>query len=426
VADRVHRIRCGIPGLELAIDGLDVSGALEHVRQITRDMGGELIADALAEKGMELIEARGALLPESQPVADAAGRGLTARCVLIATGSRPKIPPVPGLTDVPYLTNQTLFGLPQPPRSMVILGAGPIGIEMAQAFNRLGTRVTVVDRGSEILSQDDPEHARWLREILEGEGVEFLLGSNIVRARLLDGQPALVHEDETGERTIAGEELLVAAGREPNTGGLGLDEAGIEHSPRGVEVDDLLRTTRRGIYAVGDVNGRWPFSHMAEYESTIATSHALFGLRRKASYRDGGWCTFTDPEVASCGINAAEAEHRGLAHGVHRWGFDSDDRARVDGQGVGEVKVVADPHTGRLLGAQIIGPRAGEAIQEYVLALRRRIPVHALAQTVHVYPTVSVTAQRASQMWMRDRLQVGWTSRLARQYLGLRGFGRGG
>ncbi|MCA3574337.1 MAG: FAD-dependent oxidoreductase [Aestuariivirga sp.] len=327
---------------------------------------------------------------------EAAGEVFTARRFVLATGSRPAIPPVPGLSELPYLTNETLFANETLPRHLLVLGAGPIGLEMAQAHRRLGAAVTVVEARLP-LAQDDPELSAVVLERLAAEGVEILSGRAVLGAgRGPDG----VWLDLEGGGRLTGSHLLVAAGRRPNVEDLGLDAAGIAVTPRGITVDAGLRTTNRRVYAVGDVAGG-RFTHEAGYQAGIVIRNALFGLPARARARMPH-VTYTDPELAQAGLTEAEARaiHGGKVK-LARWPFVGNDRAQAEGRTDGLVKIVTGPR-GRILGAGIAGPGAGELIQPWILALDRGLKIGAMATPVLPYPTRGEAGRRAAVNYFQD------------------------
>lgn len=328
---------------------------------------------------------------------------LEASRVVIATGGRPAIPPIPGLPDVPYLTNETLFehGLERLPESIVIAGAGPIGVEIAQAFHRLGSRVTLVEPMDCILSREDHELACWLRRHLQLEGIDIRVNTRVtsvardpsgVRVSLTTSEDTRHRDDPQpaplGSSTLTAEAILLATGRRPNIEGLDLEKAGIETGRQGIVVDKHLRTSAPGVYAIGDVTGGLLFTHVAAAHAVLAVRNAFFPLATKWDPSGTPWATFSDPELAHVGITEDEAREQGIPHVVHRWSFDEVDRAITEGEAHGFFKVVATPK-GRILGAHIVGPEAGELIHEFALALKHGLTVGEIARTIHVYPTLS-------------------------------------
>lgn len=331
------------------------------------------------------------------------GEILKARRIVIATGSSPFIPTIEGLEEAGYLTNEQLFSLEQRPGHLAILGGGPIGIEMAQAFCRLGSRITLLLRGDTIMQNDEPEHAAQLKSVLMEEGVEFLNNSELHRvARREDGDLAL-------SLTVAGEvqelrvdELLIATGRKPNIEGLNLEAAGVEAEHKGIVVDDRLRTTNPRIYACGDVCGPYQFTHMAEYQAGIVISNALFRFPRRVDYRVFPWVTYTEPELAGAGLSEQRAKEQGLEIEVLRFPFKDIDRAVAEGATVGGTKFVV--HKGKIVGASILGPRAGELLHEIVLAMKSGSSLTSISSMIHAYPTLSQVHRRTVNTQLSGKL----------------------
>jgi pyruvate/2-oxoglutarate dehydrogenase complex dihydrolipoamide dehydrogenase (E3) component len=320
---------------------------------------------------------------------DVDGKRYTAKNWVVATGSSPMAPPIPGLAETPYLTNKEIFALERLPETMVVLGGGPIGIEMAQAFNRLGSTVTVVDRANQILGKEDADMARQVMETLTREGVSFHLEAVIERVATDGGRKRVSLRDRNGNRlTIQAHELLVAMGRVANVDGLGLEATGIEFDRSGIKVDNRLRTNRKHIYAAGDVNGGLQFTHAAGYEGSIVVSNAIFHLPRKADYTYFPWCTYTDPELASIGLNEKMARTQGIAYDVWTENFSANDRSLAEHETVGLVKMLLDKKE-KPIGVQILGPRAGDLIGEWVATLNGKVKLAALASAIHPYPTIA-------------------------------------
>ncbi|MBD3292235.1 MAG: mercuric reductase [Armatimonadia bacterium] len=405
-------------GVSATVSDIDVSDAMEFARSKSREIAAEATPEKLREsRGFDVLMGEPRLEPDG--IVRVGDDILDARQIILTTGSHPFVPPIEGLDEVDYLTNESLWELESIPESMIIIGAGPIGMEMGQAFNRLGTDVTVLEQGDQVLHRDDHELANCLRDILIEEGVTLLCGAEATSVSTHNGRRVVAARVDGQDRTLTADELLIAVGRRANVEALGLEDVGVAFSEHAVQVNRYMRTTNERIWAAGDITGAWQFSHMAEAEATTAVRNALFPLADAMDYSSAGWCTFTDPELASCGMNEREADEQGIRHCVYRFGFHEDDRSRTDQQDRGEIKVIADPKTGRIHGAQILGPHAGELIQEYIIAMAHGVPVSELGRTVHVYPTYSMAAQRAAQMYWdefgrRDSIQryLGWYTSL--------------
>ena len=327
-------------------------------------------------------------------------RRVTARMVIIATGGRPSTPSIDGLGAVPFLTNETLFEIETQPKHLVIVGGGPIGIEMAQAFQRLGTQVTVIDRGDMILDHDDPQHAAMLLEVLKHEGVRFVLNARISRITPYGETGAAVHVAFEGkEGVVEGDRLLVAAGRHPNVEGLGLDAAGVEVGRKGIVVNERCQTTQGHIWAVGDCTGEYQFTHMSEHMAKVAATNAVLKVPMTIDRDHVPWVTYTDPEVAQLGPTEQALRESGTDFEVYRFPYTKIDRAITEEATVGQIKVLATKWTGTILGVSIVGARAGELLGVYAVAMRGGLSLKAVADTIFPYPTYALGARRAADQW---------------------------
>ncbi|HHP7235245.1 MAG TPA: dihydrolipoyl dehydrogenase family protein [Desulfobacterales bacterium] len=324
------------------------------------------------------------------------GQRHSAKNWVIASGSSPVAPPIPGLDDTPYLTNREIFYLERLPASMIILGGGPIGTEMGQAFNRLGTRVTVVDRLDQILGKEDRDMAESVRQVLEEEGVSFVLGAQIESVRDLGNQKEVVVKKSDGTASrLKAEAILVAMGRKANTDGLGLENIGVEFDTRGVKVDSRMRSSQKHIYAAGDAAGGYQFTHAAGYEGGIVVSNAIFHLPRKADYTYLPWCTYTYPPLGSIGMNEGAAKQAGIDYSVWTEAFQDNDRSLAEGETAGRIKMILDEKE-KPIGVQILGPNAGDLIGEWVAILNGGVKLSTLAAAVHPYPTIGEINKRVA------------------------------
>ncbi|WP_127105143.1 dihydrolipoyl dehydrogenase family protein [Pararhodobacter zhoushanensis] len=330
---------------------------------------------------------------------EAGGKRIRARRFVIATGSRPLIPPIKGLDAVPYFTNETIFDLRQPPGHLLIIGGGPIGLEMAQAHRRLGSKVTVIE-GARAMGRDDPEAAAMVLAKLRAEGVDIVEQAKVER---VGGRSGALEVRVAGGTIFVGTHLLVAVGRSPSLERLNLEAAGVLTNRAGVQVDDRLRSSNRRVYAIGDAAGRGQFTHLAGYHAGLIIRPMLFGLPAKARGDHIPRVTFTDPELAQVGLTEAEArEKHGDAVQVLRLDFDASDRAQAEGKTVGLIKVMA--FKGRPIGATIVGPGAGEQIALWSLMLANRLKLSAMAATVLPYPTMAELSKRASSAYFTPKL----------------------
>jgi pyruvate/2-oxoglutarate dehydrogenase complex dihydrolipoamide dehydrogenase (E3) component len=356
-------------------------------------------------------------------------RTLTTRAIVIATGARPFVPPIPGLEQVGYLTSDTLWELRELPPRLVVLGGGPVGSELAHAFARLGSRVTQVEMLPRILAREDPDVSQIVTQRFEHEGIRVLAG-HTARQFLVEGdRKILVAEHQSAEVRIEFDQVLIAVGRAPATAGLGLDALGIGTTRSGtIQTDEFLRTKYPNITTCGDVVGPYQFTHTAAHQAWYAAVNAMFGRFRtfRADYRVIPWSTFTDPEVARVGVNEQEARERKLAYEATTYSLADLDRAIADGEAIGFVKVLTRPGTDRILGVTIVGPHAGDLLAEYVLAMKQNIGLTRILGTIHVYPTLAEANKYAAGEWRRAQVTLGqWAFLEAMQgwMRGARGFG---
>ena len=389
---------------------IDFQRVHDHVHDVIAGIAPHDSVERFEGLGVAVIQAEGRFTAPDRVVAG--DTEVVARRFVIATGSRPMVPPITGLDGVPHLTNETIFDLTEAPGHLVIVGGGPIGCELAQAHRRLGARVTVVEMFS-ILGNDDPELVDVVRGQLRAEGVELMERTPVRRVERAGERIAVIVGDEGAEGRIEGTHLLIAAGRTPNVDGLGLDAAGIAFERRGIMVDARLRTTNRRVYAIGDVAGPYPFTHTAGYQAGIVIRNILFRLPAKVDYRALPWATFTDPELAQVGMTEAKAREAGERIRVLRAPFAEIDRARAEREIEGFVKVVTTAR-GRILGAGIVGPAAGDLLQPWELAIRAKLKIGALAGLIVPYPTLAEINKRAAGSFYAARLFGEGTRKIVR------------
>ena len=377
---------------------IDFGKVMDHVAGVIQAIAPNDSVERFEKLGVRVLQEEARFVGRTE--LQAGGHRIRSKRIVLATGSRPTLPPVPGLAEVPHFTNETIFANRTLPSHLVILGGGPIGLEMAQAFRRLGARVTVLEAAT-CLAKDDPELATIVVARLRGEGVELHEKTRVTRVeRTSDGIAVLLD----GGMRINGSHLLVATGRAPTVDGLDLDTAGIAHTKHGITVDNSLKTSNRNVWAIGDCNGRYAFTHMAGHEASLFIRGALFRAPARLDPALVPWATYTDPELAQVGLNERDARAR---HGdgikVLRWKFSENDRAQTDRETDGLVKVITDGR-GRVLGAGIAGPQAGELIQTWCLALAGRLKISTLASFVPPYPTRGETAKRTAGSYYTETL----------------------
>jgi pyruvate/2-oxoglutarate dehydrogenase complex dihydrolipoamide dehydrogenase (E3) component len=402
-AELAHRIRnAQSVGLQPSEPDIDFARVMEHVHGAQATIEPDDSADSLRRDGVEVIAgtarfvSRGRIEIEDGPT-------LRYRTALIATGSRPVIPDVDGLADADLLTNETVWDLREKPQRLAILGGGPIGCELGQAFQRLGTQVTLVQRRAYLLPKEEPEARELIAARLRADGVDLRLGATPARVAP-DGRALVVETGGGSEARIEFDRILVAAGRRPETDDLGLDTIGAELDEKGgVKVDDRLATTARGVYAAGDAVTALPFTHVAGYHGRTVVANALFRTRARVSYDAVPWATFTDPEVGRVGLTEADAREKfgddaiAVTHD-----YAHNDRAITAGETHGFAKLVGDTK-GRLVGATVAAPHGGESIAELAAWVRAERKIDDVSQTVHAYPTFSEGQARAADDYLREK-----------------------
>lgn len=332
------------------------------------------------------------------------GKTLTAKNWVIASGSSPAVPPIPGLDRTPHITNREIFYLDHLPESIIFLGGGPIGIEMAQAFCRLGSKVSVIDRIDQILGKEDKDMADEIQKVMRSEGVVFHLNTSITATKDLGAQKEVTIKNKEGKTIrLKAETIVVAMGRSTNTSGLGLEDIDVEYDRFGIKVDKRLRTKHRHIYAAGDVSGGFQFTHAAGYEGGIVVSNAIFHIPRKVDYSFLPWCTYTDPELASIGMNEKMAQSAGIDYSIYTEAFKDNDRSLAEGEKIGKIKMILDEKE-KPIGIQILGPRAGDLISEWVAALNGNVKLSKIAAAVHPYPTIAEINKRVAGAFFAPKI----------------------
>jgi dihydrolipoamide dehydrogenase len=345
------------------------------------------------------------------------GRTLTTRSIIVASGASPFVPPIPGLDQIDYLTSDNLWSLRELPGRMVVLGGGPIGCEMTQAFARLGAQVTQVEMIPQLMGREDPDVAEFVRARFEAEGVRVLT-NHAAKEVLVEGKNNILVCERDGERVeVPFDAILVAVGRKPHTKGFGLEELGVSLHQRGtIAVDEFLRTNFPNIFCAGDVAGPYQFTHTAGHQAWYAVVNALFGgLKKfKVDYRVIPWCTFTDPEVARVGLNETEARQQDIPHEVVRFDLADLDRAIAEEEDHGWVKVLTPPGKDRILGVTIVGPHAGDLLAEFVLAMKHGLGLNKILGTIHPYPTLAEAGKMAAGEWKKAHVPeklLGWVEK---------------
>ena len=387
-------------GVRYAAPEVDFQAVHDHVQGVIAAIAPNDSVERFEGLGVTVIQ--GAARFTGQQELEVNGTRIRARRVVIATGSQPFVPPIPGLEGVPYLTNETVFDLTELPEQLVVLGGGPIGCELGQAFRHLGARVSVVEM-FEILPKDDPELVDVVRGRLLADGVELYEGAKVTAVSGRPGAVGVTLEQNSQAKQIAGSALLLAAGRRAVLEGLNLEAAGVDRDETGLVIDARLRTSNPKVYAAGDAAGGYQFTHVAGYHAGIVIRNALFRLPAKADAAAVPWVTYTSPELANVGLSEAAARQQSGEINVLRWPFAENDRAQAERRTEGLIKVITRPN-GRILGAAIAGAQAGELIHPWVLALSQKLKIGAMAGLIAPYPTLGEVGKRAAGTFYMPKL----------------------
>ena len=400
-ARRAHIMRTSAPfGIAAVTPTVDPRAVREHVQSVIAAIAPNDSVERFTGLGVEVIQ--GTARFKDRRTVVVGDREITARRFVIATGSSPAVPPIPGLDRVPYFTNETIFANQRHLQQLIVIGGGPIGLELAQAHLRLGSAVTVVE-ALDAMGKDDPELSAVVLERLRAEGLRILERTKVEKVERADQGVRVTVSGPDGLATLEGSDLLVAAGRKPNISDLDLEAAGVKAEPRGIKVNGGLVTSNRRIFAIGDVTGGLQFTHVANYHAGIVVRRALFRLPAKVDNDIVPWVTFTDPELAHAGLSEAEARKRKIDIGVLRWSLHENDRAQTERATEGLIKVVITKK-GKILGATIVGEHAGELIQMWSLAISQGLDIKAIAQYISPYPTLGEIGKRAAGTFFLPKL----------------------
>lgn len=391
-------------GLQAVEPVVDFRAVMQRVQSIIQRIEPHDSVERFTELGVNCIKGNARLVSPWEVEID--GEVRSARNIIVASGARPLVPPIPGLEDIAYLTSDNLWELQQLPGRLLVMGGGPIGCELAQAFRSLGSEVTLVDMALQILPREDSEVASHVSDVFSRQGINVLANHRAVAFHSEDGQDCIELESGGETRRIGFDSVLVAVGRKPNTEGLDLERLGIELNANGtIAVDEYLRTAMPPVLACGDVAGPYQFTHMASHQAWFAAVNALFGRFRKfrVDYSVVPWATFTDPEVARVGLNERDAIEQHIPYELSRFELDDLDRAIADGEDQGFVKVLTVPGKDRILGVTIVGYHAAEMLPEFVLAMKHGIGLNKILGTIHVYPTLSEANKFVAGEWRKAR-----------------------
>lgn len=414
-------------GLKSASVEFDFADVMERVQRVVRAVEPHDSAARYTKLGVECLQGEATIVSPWEVEVKLAGGGtrrLSARAIVIAAGARPFVPPIPGIDQVGCFTSDTIWGLRELPRRLVVLGGGPIGCELAQCFARFGAKVTQVEMLPRIMMREDPEISEMVMNKFREEGIEVLVGHKAKSFGIGNGEKFMLVEHAGGEARIAFDALLCAVGRVANTEGYGLEALGVPVTrQRTVQTNEFLQTLYPNIYACGDVAGPYQFTHTAAHQAWYAAVNALFGglWKFRADYTVIPWATFTDPEVARVGLNETEAKERGVRYEVSTYGIDDLDRAIADEEAHGVVKVLTVPGKDRILGVTIVGAHAGDLIAEFVAAMRHGLGLNKILGTIHIYPTLAEANKYAAGVWKKAHAPQGLLRAVERFHGWMRG-----
>jgi len=389
-------------GVENASADVNFKAAMQRVHGVIKQIEPHDSPERYRGLGVDVIEGEGKIIDPWRVSVN--GHTLTTRNIVIATGAMPFVPPIPGIDEVNYLTSDNLWELEELPKKLVVLGGGPIGCELAQAFQRLGSEVHQVEMAPAIMGREDPEVADMVKAKFETDGIQVHVDTKAVGFKKTDGRDVLLAEHDGKQIELDFDKIIVAVGRRARVEGFGLEELNIGTNPNGtIELNEYLQTDYPNIYAVGDVAGPYQFTHTAAHQAWFAAVNSLFGsLKRfRADYRVIPWATFTDPEVARVGLNESDAKEQGVKYEVTTYGIDDLDRAIADGTDYGFIKVLTVPGKDKILGVTIVGEHAGDLIAEYVLAMKNGIGLNKVLGTIHIYPTLAESNKYVAGEWKR-------------------------
>lgn len=391
---------------EFGMESVPVKPVFQKIMQRVHNVIAEIephdSVERYTELGVDCMSGEAKIIdPHHVQVGD---QVISAKSIIIASGARPFVPPIEGLDQVDYLTSDTIWNLTEQPKRLLVLGGGPIGCELSQAFAKLGSQVTIVEMMDQVMGREDADVAEHVHNVLSSDGIQVLTGHKAVKVTD-EGEKILHCETSAGSVEIPFDDIIVAVGRKANSEGLNLEELGIKTRPNGtIETDDFLRTAVPNIFACGDVTGPYQFTHTASHQAWYAAVNSLFGFARKfrVDYRVIPWATFTMPEVARVGLNEMDATQQGIDFEVTRYGLDDLDRAIADGEASGFIKVITPRGKDKILGVTIVGHHASDLIAEYVLAMKYNLGLNKILGTIHLYPSLAEANKYVAGNWKRE------------------------
>ena len=395
----------------------DFKNIMNHMREVIAKVGVHDDPKRFEDMGVKVFFGDGKFIDSNTFMVGE--HTITSRKFVISTGSRAVAIPIKGLETIKYLTSESALELDYLPKSMVILGAGPIGLEFAQVFARLGTKVTIVEKMGQVLPREDKEIADTLESILKGEGIEIHTCVDVEHVKQSGDLKGIdvVAKCSGQQKTFQADDFMIAIGRAPNLEGLNLETAGVKVEKRAIVVNRSLRTTARNIWACGDVTGQYLFTHVAEYQAGLVVANALIPfLKRKANYRVVPWVTYTDPELGRVGLTEDEARQKYRDVKVYRYDVKDLDRAVIEGEDRGMIKIVCTKK-GQILGAHALAPRGGEILHEFVLAMQNNLGVKSITNTIHVYPTLAQAVRRTTNKYYAEKIFSGWIPKVTKKLI---------
>jgi dihydrolipoamide dehydrogenase len=402
-----HAARAKEFGITKMTAEYEFSDVMERVQTVIKSIEPHDSVERYRNLGVNVIKGNARILSpwEVEVTTKTGTQILTTLAIVIATGASPLVPPIPGIENIDYLTSDTVWSLRVQPKRLIVLGGGPIGCELAQCFARLGSHVTMVEMASRLLIREDIDASELVLEQFKKEGVDVRLGHTAKQFIIENGEKLLLVEHEGNTTRISFDQVLLALGRSPNTTGYGLEDIGVELSPkRTIQIDDFQATNYPNIFACGDVSGPYQFTHTAAHQAWYAAVNALFGNIKKfrTDYSVIPWATFTEPEVARVGFNEQDANEQGIKYEVSKYDIADLDRAIADGNGHGFVKVLTKPGKDKILGVTIVGDHAGDLIAEFVLAMKHGIGLNKILGTIHIYPTLAEANKYVAGIWKKN------------------------
>ncbi len=402
------------PAANLEVDMAKVTRRIQGVIERVGQAEQVYVKDVEVKFGKALFES-----PHEMSLS---GQTFSCQSFIIATGSRPQVPQIPGLEEAGFLTNEDVFDLLHLPPSLVIVGGGPIGVEMAQAFARLGSQVTLVQGPKRIMPKEEPEMSEAVAAALERDGVKIYTGARLSKAGKTGDKKFIEATYQGGTHTIEADEIIIALGRKPNLEGLDLEKAGIQHGAKGIMVNEYLQTASKNIYAIGDVIGGYLFTHVAAYHGGIAVRNALLPIgQKKVDNRVVPWVTFTDPEASRVGLTEEEARQQHGKISIQKFPWHDIDRAQAEGETEGFIKLVLDDKGKKIYGAHIVGARSGEMLAEVAVVMQHNLGIGGIIDTIHAYPTIATGLQTAAFEAYLESSAISSSRKLLRPIISIRG-----